>query len=278
MGLKQEREQLNFCLLIPCFNNSQGLKAAIAHVRYTEGKYLIVVVDDGSDLPVSLEGEEYKSNLHLIRLPVNGGIVQALNAGLQWICSHTNCRYIARLDCSDLCHETRFQKQVQFLDTHPQVGLLGSWCLMREQSGKDIFVYKAPITDAAIRRAMHLRNVFLHPSVMFRTNLLHAVGFYTDQYPHAEDYALFWAMLQQAEGAVLPEVLVTCTVHHQSISSTNRKVQLMSCKRIIARFGTSRMLQIVGGIYTRWRLMVPKTLMRQLKLIRGLLQGANGAR
>ncbi len=278
MAIEQEREQLDFCLLIPCYNNYQGLITAIDHVRYTEGKYLIVVVDDGSDVPVFLDMENNLTNLHLIRLPVNRGIVPALNAGLEWICSHTNCRYIARLDCSDLCHETRFQKQVHFLDAHPQVGLLGSWCLINEQGGKDIFVYKAPIADPSIRRAMHWRNLFLHPSVMFRTKLVQAVGFYSDQYPHAEDYALFWAMLQQAEGAVLPEVLVTCTVHAQSISGANRKVQLMSCERIIARFGTSKLLRMVGALYTRFRLMVPQHLMRQLKVWRGLLQGAPGAR
>ncbi|MEJ7912780.1 MAG: glycosyltransferase [Chitinophagaceae bacterium] len=274
MTEKQEDKRIDFCLLIPCYNNSQGLEVSLASVRYRQGNYLIVVVDDGSTQPVVLKKNDYQHDLHLIRLSRNRGITGALNAGLEWICKNTDCRYIARLDCSDVSHETRFQKQVQYLDAHPQTGLLGSWCLFRNpQSKKDAFIYRAPATNRGIRRAMHLRNVFLHPSVMFRTELLHSVGFYSDQYLYAEDYALFWAMLGQSEGAVLPEVLVTCALEPGGISATYRKVQLMSCEKIIRRFGTDLLLRKIGRVYTKIRMMVPAGLMTHMKRNRGFMQG-----
>ena len=46
--------------------------------------------------------------VHVLRLPHNQGITAALNAGLDWIVTHTSAPYIARLDCRDLCDGERF--------------------------------------------------------------------------------------------------------------------------------------------------------------------------
>ncbi|RYF88346.1 MAG: glycosyltransferase, partial [Chitinophagaceae bacterium] len=46
-------ENFDFCLLIPCYNNLQGLLHSIQSVVYAAGKYCIVIVDDGSAEPVT---------------------------------------------------------------------------------------------------------------------------------------------------------------------------------------------------------------------------------
>ncbi len=261
-------KELDFCLLIPCFNNAEGLKRSLASVRYPANRYLIVIVDDGSKELVTYESIHQvgvKKPIHILRLENNRGITHALNTGLQWILNNINAKYIARLDCSDVCHEKRFFEQVLFLEAHPDVGLLGSWCIFKSENNANFFTYTTPLTDNAIRKAMHLRNVFIHPAVMFKTELTKKAGLYPYQYPHAEDYAFFWTLLQHAEGAILDQYLVTCTLNPAGLSAANRRFQLASCHKIIARFGNKPLLKSLGLMNIRLRLLLPQKLILQLK-------------
>ncbi len=262
---------LDFCVLIPCFNNTEGLRKSLYSIRYPTGKFLVVVVDDGSTKPVSLQdlqGSGISIPVHVIRLEKNSGITTALNAGLQWIVANTKALYIARLDCGDVCHENRFLKQVELLNTNPAVGLVGSWCLFKENSGPKIFAYKAPQHDAEIRKAMHFQNVFIHPAIMFRTQLLAKTGFYPFQYPYAEDYALCWMLLQHSKGAILPEYLTTCVLNTTGISAKNRKQQLKSCQQIISRFAIKNTWKLGGIAMMQLRFLLPQQLALTLKLFK----------
>src|SRR5215470_2449775 len=106
-----DHEQLDFCLLIPCYNNPQGLMASLESVFYDGDRFAVVIVDDGSSVPVC--AEQIKSELRnislitVLRSEQNRGITDALNHGLQWIEEHLTVKYIARLDCGDSCHPYR---------------------------------------------------------------------------------------------------------------------------------------------------------------------------
>ena len=268
MSLPAIEKELDFCLLIPCYNNTEGLKRSLASVHYPTNKYLIVVVDDGSNDPVTFESIQQvgeQKPIHILRLESNKGITYALNTGLQWILNNTAAKYIGRLDCSDVCHEKRFVEQVHFLETHLTVGLLGSWCIFKSKDSAHAFRYTTPLTDSAIRKWMHLRNVFIHPAVMFRTELIKKAGLYPYQYPHAEDYAFFWMLLQHTEAAILNQYLVTCTLNPAGLSAANRRLQMESCKKIIAQFGNNPLLKALGLLNTLLRMLLPQKLILRLK-------------
>jgi glycosyltransferase involved in cell wall biosynthesis len=222
-----------------------------------------VVVDDGSRAPVNendIQAAVPDSLIHLIRLPQNSGITVALNTGLKWIAANLRVKYVARLDCDDICKPSRFEEQVRFLNANPAIGLLGSWCHFRGSGSHATYLFQAPFEDSNIRRAMHSHNVFIHPTVMFRIGLAEKAGFYPGLYPHAEDYAFFWTLLQLAKGAILPKSLVTCIVDPTGISLHNRKTQLASCRKIISAFGTQPCLQKWGMCKTWLRQLVPSRL------------------
>jgi glycosyltransferase involved in cell wall biosynthesis len=260
---------LDFCLLIPCYNDEPGLIRSLKSVEYDNEKFIVVLVDDGShtavDMGILKSSLPHILYMHLIRLPQNRGITSALNTGLQWILENTAVPYIARLDCQDICHEQRFYKQVTFLKAHGNVGLLGSWCTFVEDNGEG-YKYTTPLKHRAIIEAMHLRNVFIHPTVMFRAVLLRKAGLYPFAYPYAEDYAFFWKLLQLAEGAMLEESLTTCAIMPQGLSLSNRKAQLLSRKKVVQRFGNRMDLKVIGLIKLTILLMVPKTLLLRLKM------------
>src|SRR5262245_37487419 len=118
--------QLDFCLLIPCYNNPQGLMASLESVFYDSDRFAVVIIDDGCKVPVSARQikSELKNigSLTVLRNEQNRGITEALNRGLQWIEEHLTVKYIARLDCGDLCHRNRFYRQIDYMNNHPDVG------------------------------------------------------------------------------------------------------------------------------------------------------------
>lgn len=255
--------------MIPCFNDEPGLVQSLQSICYHADRFAVVVVDDGSAVPVDLgilkTSAPHITQLHLIRLPQNEGITAALNAGLRWIVENTSAPYIARLDCRDRCTAQRFYKQVRFLATHAQVGLLGTWCTFTEAGTGLSYTYTTPLQHHEITKAMHLRNVFIHPAVMFRTALLQQAGFYPYQYPHAEDYAFFWQLLQVAQGAVLGEALTDCAILRQGLSLRNRRVQLQSRKKVVRAFGNNGVLKKLGLLKLDILLITPKAVLLRLK-------------
>lgn len=262
---------LDFCVLIPCYNDEPGLLLSLQSIRYDSQRFAVVIVDDGSrtaiDKTVLTRLLPHIDFIEVIRLNQNSGITTALNTGLQWIIENTTAPYIARLDCRDTCATERFHKQVAFLNTHPQVGLLGSWCTFKEESSNISYTYTTPLQHNEIIKAMHLRNVFIHPAVMFRTDLLKQTGFYPQAYPHAEDYAFFWKLLQVADGAVLNENLTACALVRGGISLSNRRAQLQSRKKVVQAFGTSAGLRELGLFKLNILLITPNSLLLRLKTL-----------
>src|SRR5690606_9473158 len=115
--------EIDFCVLIPCYNNTVGLIKSLHSIHYNKGPYLILIIDDGSTQPVSINQlpEQYQNSntIKILTFTVNEGIASALNHGLHWINDYVNTKYIARLDCGDICSPLRFEKQVEFLTKNP---------------------------------------------------------------------------------------------------------------------------------------------------------------
>nr|WP_255749420.1 glycosyltransferase [Pontibacter liquoris] len=255
--------------MIPCFNNLPGMIRSVQSIRYTEGKYAVILVDDGSTPPLMLPELKLALSpavpLHLISLGENSGITGALNAGLRWILHNLQTRYIARLDCGDVCHADRFFRQVAYLDAHQDVGLLGSWCTFKQTYSSFQYNYTTPTEHNLIQREMYFRNVFIHPTVIFRSTLLNKVGLYPEAFQYVEDYALFWKILQESKGKILDELLVTCEINKAGISIKNRKAQLQGRKHVIKAFGESFFLKFLGEVKLIILGMIPYHMVMHLK-------------
>jgi glycosyltransferase involved in cell wall biosynthesis len=260
-------EHLDLCVLIPCYNDAAGLETALNTIFFPTKGCLVVVVDDGSDIPLRRANRQSAAPVIVLRLERNQGITKALNYGLQWIREHTRARYIARLDCGDACAPDRFLRQVQYLDEHPDVGLLGTWCRFSSPNGKHTYLYQTPLGHKAILKALNFRNVFIHPTIMFRITLLAQAGAYSDNYPHTEDYALVWKMAMQTRVAILPQVLVTCAIDPTGISIRNRKRQLLGRMKVVRDFSPNPLLRILGVLKLKFMMYVPYSLILKIKTI-----------
>lgn len=256
-------------MLIPCYNNRDGLLHSISTVKYSTGNFLVLVVDDGSAEPI--EGKEISKDLavKVLRLEKNQGITNALNTGLRWIGDNLSVKYIARLDCGDTCDPERFNIQVGYMNANPEVVLAGSWCLFADEGGRNSYIYKTPVEDRKIRKAMYFRNVFIHPTVMFRTEYVMKVGLYPGNFELAEDYALFWKLMKEGLTFVDSRLLVTSRISKDGISYKNRGKQLIARQKVVNYFGKSLFLRLISIIRLGILFLVPKQLLLPLKNLKG---------
>jgi len=112
---------------------------------------------------------------------------------------------------------------------------------------------------------MHFRNVFVHPTVVFKTSLSKKVGYYPTDFVHAEDYAFFYQLIEITGSHILDEILVVCEINDKGISLRNRQEQLANRGRIIMQHGTNPFLKIVGVLRVYALRLLPKRLVSLLR-------------
>ncbi len=162
------------------------------------------VPDDLSSLLSEYEGK-YSDVMHIIRLEKNGGLGNALRLGVE------NAKYdiIARMDSDDICMPDRFEKQLTYLEVHPECDIVGGQ-ITEFIDAPDNIVGKreVPCSNEAIYQYMRSRCALNHPTVMFKKKSVLDAGNYKDWFWN-EDYYLWIRMMEQGcVFANLPDVLV----------------------------------------------------------------------
>jgi glycosyltransferase involved in cell wall biosynthesis len=156
----------------------------------------IVIVEDGPlGKPLDAIIAAYKRDLPIvsIALSTHVGLGPALRAGL------FNCRgeYVARMDSDDICFSNRFQRQVEFLDSNPEVDVVGS--AIEEFGGSPNVpraIRRLPASGEELLRFAQFRNPLNHMTTMFRKDSVLAAGSY-QPCPGFEDYHLWARMLRR---------------------------------------------------------------------------------
>ncbi|QHL86550.1 glycosyltransferase [Nibribacter ruber] len=252
--------KVEIAVVIPCLNNLKGLQTSIASVQSRHAT-AVVVIDDGSKPPFQ-EAQLtlfLKENiaLYLLTNEQNLGIERSLNKGLQFAKEELGCTYIARLDAGDTCHPDRLSIQADFLAQHPDVYLVGSWVDMVDLQQQPLFTFTAPAQHEKIASQMYINNCFLHPSVMFKTAAIDKIGYYSLNYPAAEDYEYFFRFVKTFKVAILEQVLLVCEHHPKGISMTKRKVQIKSRNKVILHYFNYSLPAFIGLVKNCVFLMLP---------------------
>jgi len=184
--------------LMPVRNAEVTLPATLRSIQQqSHGDWQLVAVDDFStDGSRRILEALAAVDSRVVYLAPQGaqGIVPALLRGLEVIASPL----IARMDADDLMHPQRLEKQLQFLEQHPEIGLVSSQ-VRYEGQGRGYALHVDWINSLQSPEQMVLRRFVespvAHPSVMFRAGLLRQFGSYQEgAFP--EDYELWLRWLQ----------------------------------------------------------------------------------
>ena len=229
-------------VLIPHYNNPEGLEKSILSIN-DKIPVDLLIIDDGSISKLNeLELREHYINgeIYFKYLNQNKGLSFALNQGIKFA-QLNKYEIIGRLDSGDLCFKDRFTKQLDYLDSNKNIKLLGTSAVVVDEQGHELFVLKHPSKHSDIKKKMFLNNMFVHPTVLIRTDVFNFVDQYDERYTRAaQDYALFFKILKKFEVANLAEPLLYYEISSNSISSKRRKLQVKHRLRIILenfRFG-----------------------------------------
>ena len=205
-------------VVMPVFNGERFLRQALESIlNQSLGDFEFVIIDDGSTDASSSIIASYSRRDPRVRVyrQENRGIVESLNRG----CALAQGKYIARMDADDVCALTRLERQVTFLDANPLVGLVGCGIYDNiDVNGAVLYTSYLPEDNDTIQRTLVERWCFLHPSIMFRSELHQTVGGYRKEFEGAEDHDFILRILERAQAHNLQERLISYRVNPNGLS------------------------------------------------------------
>ncbi|WP_434037254.1 glycosyltransferase [Formosa sp. 4Alg 33] len=255
-------------VLIPHYNNIDGLKTSLASIR-EDFNVDVLVVDDGSKIVPRLEELNLcfsKGQLYLEVLTKNMGIEHALNHGLNKI-KKLNYQFIGRLDSGDICHINRFKIQLDYLLKNPEIKLLGTQLNYISPQNEILYKSNLPTSYEKLKKTFYINCEIIHPTVIFNAEVIDSVGLYPTNYKAAEDYGFFFKILKVFKSENLDIVLLDKIVDDNAISVLNRRVQIKSKIKIIKDNFYLGILPVYGIFRNIISLCIPYKVLLSIKKI-----------
>jgi glycosyltransferase involved in cell wall biosynthesis len=204
-------------VLMPVYNAEAFLQEAIdsiLHQTFTDFEFIII--NDGSiDSSEMIICSYDDPRIKYIKNEKNIGLVESLNKGI----ALARGEYIARMDADDISLPKRLQKQVKFMDEHPEVGVCGT--AYRYFGERDLITYPPQEYSKAYTRLAWGPSLG-HPTCIIRKATLDQYHLrYETEYECAEDYALWIKLSQYRYITSLPEILLLYRWHSVNKSQTD---------------------------------------------------------
>lgn len=220
-------------VFMPVYNAGIYLEPAIQSIlNQTFRDFEFVIVNDGStdhsEATIRSFGDP---RIRLENNPQNMGLIASLNRGLE-LCVG---KYIVRMDQDDISLPTRLEKQISWLEAHPDYGLIGSWF---EDFGDEIEsrIVKYSSDDTTIRIRHLYQTHISHPTAVLRTSVIHEHKLRFDpEFVHGEDYNCWVSFSEHCKLSNYPEVLVRKRDHPRNITNLYAQTMHDTCTRVKQR-------------------------------------------
>lgn len=205
---------MNFSIITSVYknDNTEFVRTALDSmlVEQTVKPSEIVLIRDGlvpATLDLLLDEYEalYPNIFNIIRLEQNGGLGKALMLGVE------TAKYdiIARMDSDDICLPNRFELQLQYLEKHLEVDIVGGQMTEFIGAPQNIIGKRVvPCSNEDIYEFMKNRCALNHVTVMFRKEAVLKAGNYQDWFWNEDYYLWVRMMMVGCKFANIPVVLV----------------------------------------------------------------------
>ena len=228
------------------FNGEAFIEKAVCSIAsQSHPEFDLYIVDDGSEDNTSEKVfplVRADSRIHLVRLKKNIGTYASKNLVLRNYCDG---EYFAHQDADDYSWPERLERQISFLNSHPEIPACGT--------GIDEFFESADYaprtpSDCEIKfdefdRCYHRSNLYpallekgnyycqslenlsqikiaMNGSIVFRVAVLKSLGGYDGATHVAGDTELLWRILSRYDFVNLPEILYSRRFHESSLTQS----------------------------------------------------------
>ncbi|SFL68888.1 glycosyltransferase family 2 protein [Pelosinus propionicus] len=217
-------------VLMPVYNGSRYLREAMDSItRQTFYDFEFLIINDGSaDHSKDIITSYKDGRIRLIENEKNIGISASLNKGIAF----ARGRYIARMDGDDISMPERLYKQVLFMESHPQIGVCGSWVktIGEWYQGQ---LWELSTEPEQIKCQLLFTTSLSHPSVLIRREVLKNTGLsYNGRYKYAQDYKLWMELAKTTLLANIPEALVQYRFNDNQVSTRYHREQMQEVDSI----------------------------------------------
>lgn len=173
------------------YNCEKTLKESIdSLLNQTYDSYEIILCEDGSKDNTLQIAKDYVRNypqkIRLIQNDINKGLAYSLNRCIDI----SEGEYIARMDADDISYKDRFEKQMSYLESHPECALVGCQAFLFNEEG--IWGVRKG-KENPLKKDFLFGSQFIHPTIIIKKAILNQIGNYTVSKAtlRAEDYDLF---------------------------------------------------------------------------------------
>jgi hypothetical protein len=145
------------------------------------------------------------------------------------------------MDADDVSLPGRLERQVSYLNAHPEIAAVGAWVRRLDENGELGALQRYPTSPALIAWSLFFFNALAHPSVMMRRTVVNMEALYDPLYRLAQDYALFTSLSRGVPLANIPEVLL----HYRTWSGNSSRepaqelIGIQIARQHVAAFGIS---------------------------------------
>ena len=233
------------------YNGERYFDRAIPDIlNQTYRDFEFIVVDDGSDdrTPELLREVAAKDPRVRVFSPGRLGAAVAYNYGV----ARAQGEYIARQDFDDRSYPERLRLQVERLDAEPELGVVGGYYVLADESRGERYVRMPPLEHTGIVRAMARYIPLAHTVATFRRKAWEQAGGYPLA-PNLIDLRLWLQVLKQGwRFANIPELIGEHYVHWDSYFF--RSLDYVGRQRDLARVQA----QIIRELHLpRWMYVYP---------------------
>jgi glycosyltransferase involved in cell wall biosynthesis len=192
-------------VLMSTCNDAPFLRMAIDSIlgqTFTDFEFIIINDASTDDTPAILDSFH---DPRIIRLDnsTNLKLPASLNLGL----AIAQGKYIARMDSDDVSNQERLEKQFQFMEEHPDIGVLSTAYRVVNQNMEYVTTWTLPQTHNELMLRMLFSSPALHGSALIRKDKLKKVHGYNAAYARKQDIELWTRMCKVTRFLSLPDAL-----------------------------------------------------------------------
>ncbi|MDB4914158.1 MAG: putative WbfO protein [Gemmatimonadetes bacterium] len=195
-------------VLMSAFNAESSIARAVESIRAQEFEdWELLIVDDGStDTTGAILHAIARTDarVHVLVHERNLGLPTSLNHALSLVRGDL----VARMDGDDVALADRFRRQVEFLDVHPEIDVLGGGALEVTHDGRPLGELRRAEHHEQLIARIFTENPFIHPTIMARRTVFERLGGYDVTCRRGQDYELWLRAYRMFRFHNLPRPLI----------------------------------------------------------------------